>query len=414
MVTVGIETRATIPSNTLLQLEEELFFLGFAGSLTFSGVGVLPNGIIVRSEKQRREPQITTIEFSYPPFDDTKDDKILENVCNQYSSFFHMIKKYGGNPYPWYINLEEWEEMFTGYKNLKAVSGIAECSINPIHINLSNLSAREDMYPYFLFPLSVGEVSWIGVLRGPLLSVVYEKSPEGLLNFMKNEPEDYRKSVDLREFAREYTFPKNIEIRFGIRVNSRDSRVFIRREILHYALTGLPQDILSQIKNIECVSDLGKGIRSFFSYSFRKDNLNNSYENFISLESSTLMKIAKEIKNLPSFKSLPRVPIYEVISNSSKFKSIATKYLEEKWGVAKDPLADAYALLLSEVDYVERIVQPTDEKLYEVTNFPLVKVKEEWFSELAKKHKITVYHVLRKGPIINYQIGIESVQTNSR
>ena len=404
MQTVGVEARATIPSKALPQLEEELFSLGFAGSLTFSGVGILPNGIIVRSEKQRDEPEVTMIEFSYPPFE-TPDDKILENICNQYSAFFHTIKKYGGNPYPWYINLEEQEERIAGYKNLKLVRSVAKCSINPIHLTISKSQSI-----YSFYPLSLGEVSWNGVLRGPLLAVVY-RDVESLQDFIENKP-DRNKSIDLREFAKHYSFENRV-INFGIRINKRE---FERdwHTFRHFALTALLQDALFQLTEVKELQEFGKGIHSVFSNRSPKETRSNfssreeEIRDFIPLQGSNLTEVTKEIKKLPSFKSLDRVPIYEVISNSNKFKSIATKYLEEKWGIAYEPLIDAYALFLSEVDYVERVVQPTDVKLYEVTNFPVVGYKEGWLSDLARKHKIEIHHELEgSNPLlVNYNIKI--------
>jgi|GEM_PF-5048933 hypothetical protein len=403
--TIGIETRATVPSKALVQLEEELFSLGFAGSLAFSGVGILPNGIIVRSEKQNDEPEITVIEFSYPPFKNT-DNKILESIYNQHSVFFHMIKKYGGNPYPWYINLEEEEERITGYKTLKLARGIAKCSINPIHITLT-----KSLSSYFFYPSSLGEVNWNGVFRGPLLAIVY-KDVENLKYFVEGKTEQ-DKRIDVREFTKDYSFEK-IPISFGVRINRREFEDhFPIRGFYHFALSALPQDTLPQVTQIEKAREFGKILHSIFSSRSSEEShptfIEEQIRDFILLQGSTLNEIANEIKNLPSFKYFDRVPIYEVISNANKFKSIAARYLEEKWGATTEPLIDAYSLLLSEVDYVEKVIRPVDVKIYEVTDYPIVNYKEGWLSDLAKKHKIEIHHKLEgSNPLlVNYNITLK-------
>jgi hypothetical protein len=385
MPIVGIETRATIPSKNLEQFEKEIFSLGFEGSL-LAGVGLFPNGIILRSEKQEDDPQTITLEFSYPPFD-IQNEEICQNVCNQYSAFFHLIKQYGGNPYPWYINLRETELEINGYKNLKAVKGVAICSINPFHLT----TRRSNVYYYWLhfIPFSLGEVDFAHALDGPLLSFKYES-------------ENSKKEIDLREFAKEFVFSK--KIMFGVRVNQDES---LRADgYKHFSLIALPHDVLLGIKSLdeEELKSLGEKIVSAF---FTSDSKNESF--FIPVEDPILEKVESELENLE--KDLPedsieKIPVREIISNRNEFKDMAENYLEEKWGVKNNSLTNAYSLLLAEVDYVERIVKDGDKRLYDVTNFPVVKYKEDWFTEFTKRYRVNIHHNLSNS-VVNYNIEIQ-------
>jgi hypothetical protein len=389
MTIVGIESRATIPLKNLMQFEKEIFSLGFIGSLS-AGAGIFPNGIILRISRTNNrllQNNQATLEFSYPPYDSTEKE-ISENICNQYSAFFHIIKECDGNPYPFFIKLEETENKIRSYKNLKVVNGIASCSINPLHLTI------EDDYPdYYFFPFSVGEVSWDRNIEGPLLALGCEL-------------ENFKKEIDLRELNRDFSFGEK-EINFGIRIVRE-----YKDPCYHFALTGLPQDVLPNLESVD--TDFAKVIFYIFhKYSKNSDSVSVQ---FVPVQDSVLSEVENEIKNLKKkFPKTPlnKIPVEEVISNRELFKSMAKEYLKEKWGVENNLLSDAYALFLSQIDYVERTVQKVDKKLYDVTNFEVVKLNEDWFSALAKKYKINIHHVFAKyrnseKGIVNYKIELQN------
>ena len=384
---VGIETRATIPLKNLQEFEKELFSLGFDGSLS-SGIGLFPNGIILRSEEQQDDPEVLALEFSYPPFDVEKEE-MCENVCNQYSAFFHLIKQYGGNPYPWYINLEEVEYYrIPNYTdNVRLVRGIAICSINPLHLTLN-----DDYNTDIFLPFSLGEVNFEEKRRE---EVIRGNELMGPYLFLKSK--DLGKTIDLRETAKDFVFDEN-RITFGVRVSYEN-----RKDLHHFALTALPQDILPRIKEILPddidFKKLGEKIRYGF-YSLSKHNL------FISTEDLTLGEIENELENLKDLYK-GSIPIKEIISNRRMFRGIAEKYLEEKWRVKNDALTNAYALFLSQIEYVDKRINDVDKRLYDVTNFPVAKFKEGWLAQLAKKYRINVHHNLslnEENGIVNYEV----------
>ena len=105
-----------------------------------------------------------------------------------------------------------------------------------------------------------------------------------------------------------------------------------------------------------------------------------------------------------------RIPFYEVLSNSKKLKEIARRYIQKIWGIeGENPLTKAYSIFLSEIDYVDRVVPKVKKRLYEVTNFSLVKYEKNWLSQLVKNHEIDIHHKLlisdnEDNAIVNYLI----------
>ncbi|MEM5773276.1 MAG: hypothetical protein QXL86_03600, partial [Candidatus Aenigmatarchaeota archaeon] len=91
-------------------------------------------------------------------------------------------------------------------------------------------------------------------------------------------------------------------------------------------------------------------------------------------------------------------------SNYKKFKGMAQRYIEDKWNTTNDSLTNTYALFLSEIDFVDNTIPNIDEKIYEVTDFPIVKYDGNWLTEFAKKYKIVIKHRLEKEGLVNYQI----------
>jgi hypothetical protein len=71
---------------------------------------------------------------------------------------------------------------------------------------------------------------------------------------------------------------------------------------------------------------------------------------------------------------------------------MAKEYLNEKWGIAYNPLVNAYALFLSQIDYVDKMIAQTEKKLYEVTNFYLVEYKEDKLTNLLKSYNSNIHH----------------------
>jgi hypothetical protein len=389
MMTVGIETRATIPSKNLEQFEKELFSLGFSGSLTKilkmktldarerkRGVGLLKNGIIVRSEIQENNPEVTLIEFSYPP---CSEEKIFENVCNQHSAFFNLIKQYGGNPYPWYINLEKFEEGIEGCTYLKLVRDVVRSSLNPLHVTVDRIPVDIDLETASFSPFSLGTIHVPDEILSPPLA-------------LKCNSENFSKNIDLREFAKNYRFGNSIpslEMPIEQKVYEKDKNKWLHE----FRLTALPQNILPLITTLQISKNLVLG-----EINHKIRELNKFGRNFFSFFSkplptgdSVLREIESKIKKLDT-KPFEHIPIKEIILNHDKFKDMAKEYLNEKWGIAYNPLVNAYALFLSQIDYVDKMIAQTEKKLHEVTNFYLVEYKEDKLTNLLKSYNSNIHH----------------------
>ncbi|MEM5773275.1 MAG: hypothetical protein QXL86_03595, partial [Candidatus Aenigmatarchaeota archaeon] len=263
----------------LKEFEEELFSLGFIGSLTSSDVGILPNGIIIRLSQEKENDNVSNLEFSYPPF--RFKDEILENIANQYSVFFNMIKKYGGNPYPWYINMEKIEKEFESYKNLKILQGVVRSSINPIHITVEKGGC--DIISFLLSSLGNIELEK-EFLYGPLLEL------------RSNE-----KSIDLREFAKDFSFD-DVKSNFVIRINKEKRLTPNSTEVDHFSTISLPQYIFQYVflekteaEDLNSILSKYESGRSRSSYSiYDRDRISYS----LPIEDSVIEDVSNKIGNL--------------------------------------------------------------------------------------------------------------------